>query len=143
MTLEESLHIDRKKITSEVTQAIKSMGSGKAGGPDGFTIDFYKEFADMLAPLLGRLYKNILERDKLPQNMAQAIISVLLKKDKDTSLCNFYCPICLLNCDSKILTKILATRIDNIIPKIIDLDQTGFITGRQSFYNMGRLFNIL
>lgn len=37
----------------------------------------------------------------------------------------------------------MATRIDNIIPKITDPYQTGFIPTRQSFYNMRRLFNIL
>lgn len=30
-----------------------------------------------------------------------------------------------------------------MIPNIIDPDQTGFIPGRQSFYNMQRLFNVL
>ena len=30
-----------------------------------------------------------------------------------------------------------------MIPKIINPDQTGFIPGRQSFYNMRRLFNVL
>lgn len=40
-------------------------------------------------------------------------------------------PISLLNCDYKILTKILATRIDNVFPTLIDPDQTGFNPGRQ------------
>ena len=30
-----------------------------------------------------------------------------------------------------------------MIPKIIDPDQSGLIPGRQSFYNMRRLFNVL
>lgn len=35
ITPDESQHIDRKIAIAEVTQAIKSMQSGKAGGPDG------------------------------------------------------------------------------------------------------------
>lgn len=143
ITREESLYIDKKITATEVKQTIRSMQSGKAGGPDGFTIELYKEFADKLAPLLSQLYQDIFEQWKLPQTMTQAIISVLLKKDKDPLLCSSYHPISLLNCDYKILTKILATRIDNVIPTVIDPDQTGFIPGRQSFYNMRRLFNIL
>ena len=38
-------YIDREISTSEVVRAIKSMQSGKAPGPDGFSIEIYKEFA--------------------------------------------------------------------------------------------------
>ena len=67
-------------------------------------------------------------------------MSVLLKKEKekDPLLCG---SVILLN--YKILTKILATPIDSVIPTVIDPDQTGFIPGRQSFYNTCRLFNVL
>lgn len=51
------------------------------------------------------------------------------------------------SCDCKILTKIRPTRIDNIIQllkkKVIDPEETGFITGRQSFCNMRKLLNVL
>ncbi len=143
ITPEDSLQIDRGITAGEVTQAIKSMQSGKVRGPDGFSIEIYKEFADKLASILSQLYQDIFEQQKLPQTMTQAIISVLLKKDKDPLLCSSYRPISLLNCDYKILTKILVTHIDSVIPTVIKPDQTGFIPGRQSFYNMRRLFNIL
>ena len=143
ITPEDSLQIDGGITAGEVMQAIKSMQSGKAGGPDGFSIEIYKEFAVKLAPILSQLYQDIFEQRRLPQTMTQAIISVLLKKDKDPLLCGSYRPISLLNCDYKILTKILATRLDSVIPMVIDPDQTGFIPGRQSFYNMRRLFNVL
>lgn len=75
--------------------------------------------------------------------MTQAIISVLLKKDKDPLLCGSYHPVSLLNCDYKILTKVLATRIETVVPTVVDADQTGFIPGRQSFDNMRCLPNVL
>jgi hypothetical protein len=39
-------------------------------------------------------------------------------------------PICLQNCNLKILCKILTTRVQNEIPKLIDIHQTSFIKGR-------------
>ena len=39
-------------------------------------------------------------------------------------------PICLLNCDYKIITKVLATRIRDILPKIIHPNQKCGIKGR-------------
>lgn len=82
ITPEEGLYIDKKITVTEVMQAIRSMQSGKAVGPDGFTIELYKEFADKLAPLLSQLYQDIFEQRKLPQTMTQAIISVLKSKGK-------------------------------------------------------------
>lgn len=76
ITPEDSLQMDREITADEVLQAIKSMQSGKAGGPDGFSIEIYKEFADKLAPLLSQLYQDIFKQQKLPQTMTQAIISV-------------------------------------------------------------------
>ena len=69
-------------------QAIKSMQSGKAWVPDGFSIEIYKEFADKLAPILSQLYQDIFEQRRLLQTMTQAIIS-------DPLLCGSYRPISL------------------------------------------------
>ena len=54
-----------------------------------------------------------------------------------------YRPIALLNCDQKVLSKILATRLGNHISKIIHPNQTGFIQGRFSFSNVRLLLNTL
>ncbi|XP_062339584.1 uncharacterized protein LOC134038006 [Osmerus eperlanus] len=43
----------------------------------------------------------------------------------------------------KILAKILALRLQGVLPQIISSDQTGFVLGRHSFHNTRRLFNIL
>lgn len=49
----------------------------------------------------------------------------------------------MLNCDLKILTMLLAHRLNSIIGEIIHLDQTGFITGRYSGNNIPRLLNVM
>lgn len=38
--------------TMELRKALKSMASGKAPGPDGFTVAYYRTFADTLLPYL-------------------------------------------------------------------------------------------
>ena len=127
----------------EITEAIKSLQSGKSPGPDGYTTDFYKAFGHILAPILVRVYNDAFEKGQLPPSFAEASISVLLKKDKDPLLCGSYRPISLLNVDFKIMTKVLATRLQQVMPDLVHPDQTGFITGRHSFFNTRRLFNIL
>lgn len=45
--------------------------------------------------------------------------------------------------DLNILSKIIARRLEKIIPKIIDKDQNGFVQGRQGFHSVRRILNIL
>ena len=135
--------LDSSISEGEIIETIKSMQTGKAPGPDGFPTEFYKLFFPKLAPLLRLVFSEIITEEMLPSTMAQATITVLLKKDKDPLECGSYRPISLLCCDYKILTKILSRRLETVAPKIIHPDQTGFVPDRQSFYNMRRLFNVL
>ena len=75
--------------------------------------------------------------------MTQASISLLLKKNEDPLLCESYRPVSLLCCDYKTLTKVLAGRLEKIMPKLIHPDQTGFIAGRQLSSNLRRVLNII
>ena len=43
----------------EITQAIRSMLTGKTPGPDGFPVEFYKVFISKLAPFLCLLFQEI------------------------------------------------------------------------------------
>lgn len=89
------------------------------------------------------MFSDSLNSGALPPSFNQACISLLLKKGKDPLDCASYRPISLLNTDVKILAKVLAHRLEDILPSVISPDQTGFIKGRHSFYNIRRLFNIL
>ena len=54
------------------------------------------------------------------------IVTVLNEKGKDPDFIENYKPISLSNLDYKLYTKLLATRLKNILPKNINQEQCGF-----------------
>lgn len=83
------------------------------------------------------------EVGRLPPSLNQAIITLILKKDKDPTECKSYRPISLISVDCRLLSKILANRLDNILGSVIHSDQVGFIRKRNSSNNVRRLINIM
>lgn len=75
--------------------------------------------------------------------MNTAIITLILKPNKDPTYPSSYRPLSLINTDLKIITKTLATRIETVMPTIIHPDQTGFIKNRHASDNIRRLFNLI
>ena len=127
----------------EIVDSIHKMQSGKSPGPDGYTVEFYKKFSPQLTPLLLEMFNHSFIQSHLPQTLTEASISLLLKPGKDPNDCGSYRPISLLNVDVKILAKLLASRLENVITNIISTEQTGFIKGRQSFTNIRKLLNVI
>lgn len=116
-----------------------SLQNGKMPGYDGFTVEFFKLFSTSIAPVLQRMYNESCSEGCLPPTLSEASISLLLKSDKDPLLCSSYRSISLLNVDLKILSKIIAQRLQQVLSSIISTDQTGFMLERHSFHNARRL----
>lgn len=124
-------------------EVIQTLLTGKAPGPDGFTVKFYKYFALELAPLMLDMYLNSLERGTLPPTLSQAVITLILKKDKEPTDCRSYRPISLTNYDSRIFSKILANRLNKVVSSLVHPAQVGFIHNRYSTDNTQHLIDVM
>lgn len=140
---EQRQELNKPIMKQEALEALQTLQPGKAPGPDGLSCEFYKEFkSELMDPFLEML-NDLFVRGSLPKSLTEANISLILKKGKPADGCPSYGPISLLNVDFKILSKILAWRLEKVLPTIINVDQTGFVVGRNSCNNMRRLLNVI
>lgn len=60
-----------------------------------------------------------------------ATITIIPKEGKESTFCSNYRPISLLNIDTKVFAKVLATRLKELMPELVHPDQVSFIPGRE------------
>lgn len=96
-----------------------------------------------VSKFLGRNFAKFLPKNLGSKNMADAIISVICKEDKDPTQYASYRPISLLCNEVKILNAIMARRLQKIINKLGNPNQKGFIPKRLGLNNIRRTLNVI
>lgn len=124
----------------EIKATIESLTSSTAPGLDSFTGEFYKAFKDILAPKLLEMYDEALANKILHPTLREAVIILLPKPGKDPTRCESYRPLSLLNLDYKILAKMIACRLAQLMEHIISPAQSGFVSRRSTSLNLRTLF---
>ena len=134
---------DEKLSIEECKNALKEMKNNKSPGCDGFTVEFYKFFWDKIKTFVYNSFSWSFQHKLLSLDQRRGVITLVPKKDKDLRLLKHWRPISLLNVDYKILTKVLATRLQKVLGNIINPDQVGYIKGRFIGVNIRTCADIL
>ena len=69
-------------------------------------------------------------KKELSTSHRQAVIKLIEKKNKDKRFIKNWRPISLLNVDYKIISKARASRLKQVLPNLISLQQTAYIENR-------------
>ena len=88
-------------------------------------------------------YNEAFNKRSLSVSQKRGTITLIPKGDENLSDLKKWRPISLLNIDYKILSKALAKRMEQHLPKLIHYDQTGFVNGRYIGQNMRLLSDIM
>ena len=127
----------------EIAENLKATKLKKTPGPDGIPVDFYIMFWPQLKGQMYKLIKYISENKRLHESARKGIISLIPKKGSDMLWVKNWRPIILLNADYKLYSKIIATRLKNILETIIHPDQAGFMAGRNIGQNLRRIYDTI
>ena len=123
--------IDSQITKDEIKLAINSLNPNTSTGSDGLTPKFFQTFQTQLIPTLHHLYNNIfIQLQQAPSSHKTAIVKLIPKPGKSTDIRNWR-PISLLNCDYKILAKIISFRLLPFLENYISQTQQAAIKGRQ------------
>ena len=129
ITDEDKDSIDGEITLTEILIAIKALANEKSPGCDGLTAEFYKTFSSVIGNDLVDVINNGFQKGELSITMRRGVI-VLIPKGGEKKLLKNWRPISLLNYDYKIITKVLTSRLRDIMPTIIHPNQKCGIKGR-------------
>ena len=134
---------DKNIVLAECSKSLSELPNNKSPGSDGFTTEFYKFFWKSLGTLVLDSFNYSFINGELSLEQRRAILTLLPKPNKDSRELKNWRPISLLNTDYKILTKLLANRLQNVITNIVSEDQTGYIKSRYIGENVRSIIDIL
>ena len=135
LTVDQKSTLDAPLTESEVEAAIKSMSPHKAPGSDGLTAAFYQITPSLFAKVLLRVFSYQLSRGILLPTQRKSSVVLLFKKGS-RSLPGNYRPIALIQVDVKILSRVLTSRLRNVVTVLVDPDQKGFVRGRSIHHHI-------
>ncbi len=146
MSCEEIDNLENPISLAELKKAIQGMKKREnhLGGmeyPPEFYLCFWDELGQfMLDMILASMERGFFDRDA---DANLAILTVLPKPNKNSTVCSSYRHLSILNADIIIHAKVLACLMEKHMTKLVHHDQTGFIRSCQASDNICRILHVL
>ena len=107
---------------SEVEEALKTLKRDKALGPDGYPIEFYLNFFDLLGPLLVNMVETSRFTGSVDPSLNSTFLALIPKVEHLVSFVDFL-PISLYNLCYKLISKVVALRLKPFLDSSISPQQ--------------------
>ena len=133
---------DQDITIAECGKSLCDLPNNKAPGSDGFTADFYKFFWTNIKTFVCNSFQYAYQHNMLSIDQRRAVLTLLPKPNKDIRFLKNWRPLSLLNTDYKILTKLLANRLQKVLPYLISEDQAGCLKNRFIGENIRKIIDI-
>ena len=143
LTNEQKISHEGKITPEECASILGSFQNNKAPGNGGIPIVFSEKLWSGIFDPFIKCVNEYFEMGEMSNSQKQAVITLIEKKGKDRSLLENWRPISLVNVDTKIMPKVIATRIKKVLPNIIYHNQTSFIEDRFIGETVRSIFDIM
>jgi hypothetical protein len=127
---EQKAFCDIEFTKDDLYETLTTMQGGKSPGNDGLTKEFYIHFWDLVGDSVFESFIEAKTAGTLSPSQRQALIKLIAKKDRDKRYIENWRPISLLNVDTKILSKTIASKLKTVLPSLVKSDQTAYVPGR-------------
>ena len=114
----------------ELLSVLKKTSNDSAPGSSGLSYSFYKFFWGDLKHFILKSANHSFIIQKLPHSQRMGIISLLPKGNKPKEFLKNWRPVTLLNSIYKLISGVIAERINSVLGLIINHQQCGFVKGR-------------
>lgn len=128
VTSEDNCMLLQLPTAAEIKEAVWNLSPASAAGPDGYNGQFFRTCWDILQLDVTLAVQEFFLGVPPPTSMLSSIITLIPKKAHPLTYADFR-PICLSKFISKVTTRILATRLNVLLPRIISSEQIGFLKG--------------
>ncbi|XP_020266409.1 uncharacterized protein LOC109841898 [Asparagus officinalis] len=130
-----SRYLSAHVSNEEIKKAVFSMSDNKAPGPDGYSASFYKSAWPIIGEEVTLAVEEFFKTGKL-LGVTNSTAIVLIPKVQCPSSPSDFRPISCCNCIYKIISKILANRMQTVMGYIINDAQCAFVKGRSISSNV-------
>ena len=107
-------HLEPDILECEVKWALESITMNKASGGDGIPVELFRILKDNAVKVLHSICQQIWKTQQWPQDWKRSLFIPMPKKC-NAKECSNYCTIALISHTSKVLLKILQTRLQQYV----------------------------
>ena len=130
ITEEMNEELTKEISEEEISHTLHTFQKGKSPGPDGFTLECYLGFYDLLKKDILKVVKESQRSGKVLGMINSTFLTLISKKQKPQSFDEFK-PISYCNMIYKIIAKVITLMIKPILSEIISEEQFGFLYNRK------------
>ena len=122
-------HLEPDILEFKIKWALGSITTNKASGGDGIPVELFQILKDDAVKVLHSICQQIWKSQQWPQDWKRLVFIPVPKKG-NAKECSNYCTIALISHASKVMLKIIQTRLQQYLNRELPGVQAGFRKGR-------------